>query len=50
MYLDKNSINAIVTNPPNKKENCGVKNENINKLTTYNTLKIKLKKITHCDK
>lgn len=24
--------------------------ENINKLTTYNTLKIKLKKITHCDK
>lgn len=31
-YLDKNSINAIVTNPPYKKENCGVKNENINKL------------------
>ena len=28
-YLDKNSINAIVTNPPYKKENCGVKNENI---------------------
>ena len=28
----ENSINAIVTNPPYKKENCGVKNENINKL------------------
>ena len=31
-HLDNNSINAIVTNPPYKKENCGVKNENINKL------------------
>lgn len=31
-YLDKNSINSIVTNPPYKKENCGVKNENISKL------------------
>ena len=28
----KNSFDVIVTNPPYKKENCGVKNENINKL------------------
>ena len=31
-YLQNNSINAIVTNPPYKRENSGVKNENMNKL------------------
>lgn len=31
-HLNANSVNAIVTNPPYKKENSGVKNENINKL------------------
>ena len=31
-HLSANSVNAIVTNPPYKKENSGVKNENINKL------------------
>ena len=31
-HLDNNSINAIVTNPPYKKQNTGIKNDNINKL------------------
>ena len=31
-YIENNSIDAIVTNPPYKRENAGVKNENINKL------------------
>ena len=31
-YLKNNSINAIVTNPPYKRKNSGVKNENMNKL------------------
>lgn len=31
-YLEKNSVDVIVTNPPYKKENCGIKNENKNKL------------------
>ncbi len=31
-HLNANSVNAIVTNPPYKKENSGVKSENINKL------------------
>ncbi len=30
--IEKNSIDAIVTNPPYKKKNSGIKNENINKL------------------
>ena len=31
-YLENNSINAIVTNPPYKRKDSGVKNENMNKL------------------
>src|SRR5699024_2937890 len=31
-HLENNSINAIVTNPPYKKQNTGIKNDNINKL------------------
>ena len=31
-YIENNSIDVIVTNPPYKRENAGVKNENINKL------------------
>ena len=31
-YMEKNSIDAIVTNPPYKKKNSGIQNENINKL------------------
>ncbi len=31
-YINNNSIDVVVTNPPYKKENAGIKNENINKL------------------
>ena len=44
-YLDKNSINAIVTNPPYMKKNSGIKNENEMKLISRHEIKCNIEDI-----
>ena len=44
-YLDKNSINAIVTNPPYMKLNTGAKNEEIKKLISRHEVECNLEDI-----